>query len=123
MTAFDDEFVPLALEMITEDGKSVTFMTYPLSLHDATTGRTTLGRETNYTKFIIPPYAYEEKYINGDTVKSGDMKTGVAASGLGFVPNPSETKVIIDSVEWSIVNVNPIYSGEQIALYMLQLRK
>ena len=122
-TAFDDEFVPLALEMIEEDGKSVIFKTYPAAAYDPASGETVVGSVTSSSEKVIPPFHYEEKYINGDTIQLGDMQTGIAASGLAFVPDPSITKVVIDSAEWTIVNMNSIYSGEEIALYMLQLRK
>lgn len=123
MTEFDTDFVPMAVEMLAEFGKQVTFRVYPEAVYDPETGKNTIGEPADYTVKAIPPYSYEAKYIDGDTVLAGDMQTGIAASGLEFTPKPSETKVVIDSVEWSIVSVQPQYSGEQIAVYLIQLRK
>lgn len=122
-TEMDTEFVPLALEMIEEFGKTVEIKIYPDAVYDVVQGETTVGDYVRYVKKIIPPYPYEQKYINGDIIQMGDLQTGIAGSGLGFVPEPGLTTITIDSTVWKIVNMKPIYSGEQIALFLLQLRK
>lgn len=119
----DASLMSTAYSLIYRRGKTVVFKTYPAAVYDPTTGETTLGNSVDYTHKIIPPYPYSDKYINGDTIRAGDIQTGIAALGLLFVPDPSATKVVIDTIEWSIVNMQPVYSGEQIALYMLQLRR
>lgn len=122
-TELDEEFVPLALEMIDELGKTVEIKIYPAQTYDPTTGEATKGDYTRYVKKIIPPYPYQQKYINGDTIKQGDMQTGIAGSGLGFTPEPGLTEIFIDTQRWTIVNMMPIYSGEQICMFLLQLRR
>ena len=122
-TEFDREFVPLALEMINEFGKVVAIKYYPDAAYDPTIGETSEGDFTSYTKKVIPPYPYEQKFVDGDIVRAGDVQTGIAGSGLEFVPEPGLTKIIIDTLVWNIVNMKPIYSGEQIALFILQLRR
>ena len=122
-TALDRKFVPKVLSMIEKYGKTVEIKIYTDAVYAPTTGETTLGAYTRYVKKIIPPYPYEQKYVDGDIIKQGDLQTGIAGSGLGFTPEPGLTKITIDSLIWSIVNMQPIYSGEQIALFLLQLRR
>ncbi|MEN6306678.1 MAG: hypothetical protein ABFD91_02890 [Anaerohalosphaeraceae bacterium] len=112
-----------AYRLIESQGKTVTFRLYPTAAYNPATGETTLGDAVDYPRKIIPPYPYHSKYIDGDLVQVGDMQTGVAAFGLEFVPEPSTMKVIIDSKEWKIIHVQPVYSKEQVVLYMLQLRR
>lgn len=121
-TDLDDEMIPEVYSIIQELGKTAVFHNYTEEFYDPATGDRAQGNPTNYSLRVIPPYAYELKYINGDIIKVGDMQSGVAASGLEFTPRQG-MKVTIDSTVWQIVRTNPIYSGERIALYMLQLRK
>lgn len=122
-TILDRKFLPKVLQLIDRLGKTVVFRTYPDAAYDPETGETTLGDPLDYTKKIIPPYAYEQKYIDGDNVQAGDMQSGIAALGLEFTPIPSTDKLIIDTQEWNIVNSMPVYSGQQIAMYLFQLRR
>lgn len=115
--------IETAYRLIESQGKTVTFRVYPTAAYNPATGETTLGDAVDYQKKIIPPYPYHSKYIDGDLVQAGDMQTGIAASGLEFVPGPSTMKVIIDSKAWKIVDSQPVYSKEQVVLYMLQLRR
>jgi len=123
MTELDQDFVPLATELIDEMGKTVVFKTYPDAAYDEVEGETDLGDVVSYTKKIIPPFNYDQKYIDGEVIKVGDMQTGIAGQGLEFTPEPGLVEVIIDEQTWNIVNMMPLYSGEQIALFLLQLRK
>jgi len=122
-TSLDKKFLPMALRLVTKYGKLVQFDTYPDEVYTPSTGENVPGDSVVFYKKIIPPYGYEQKYVNGDSVQAGDMQTGIAASGLEFVPQPSLTKVTIDTKQWNIINMMPIYSGEQICMYLLQLRK
>jgi len=122
-TELDEEFVVLATEMIAEMGKTVVFRTYPDASYDAVEGVTTLGDMLSYTKKVMPPYAYKQKYIDGDVIQAGDMQTGIAGQGLEFTPEPGLIEIVIDEQTWNIVNMTPLYSGEQIAMFLLQLRK
>jgi len=115
--------IETAYRLIELQGKTVTFRLYPTAAYNPATGETSLGDAVDYQKKIIPPYPYRSQYIDGDLVQVGDMQTGIAASGLEFVPEPSTMKVILDSKEWKIVHVQPVYSKDQVVLYMLQLRR
>jgi len=120
-TALDTKMLAKAIKIINKLGKTVIFTMYPAASYDATTGKTTQGDSVSYSKKVIPPYDVELKYVDGDLIKVGDMLSGVAASGIEFTP-ANGAMVTIDSQVWEIVRVSPVYSGEQVALYLLQLR-
>ena len=121
-TALDVSISPKVLAIIERLGKTAVFMNFTEEVYDPTVGERIQGNATEYSLKVIPPYEYALKYIDGDIVKVGDMQTGVPASGLEFTPRQG-MKVTVDEIVWQIVRTNPIYSGERIALYMLQLRK
>jgi len=120
-TELDTEVLADVLEVLNEYGKEAVFTAYPASAYDPTTGEGAPGAAWEYSHRIIPPDAVALQHVDGDTIQSGDMVTGVAASGIEFTPSTA-VKVTIDSVMWSIVRVAPVYSGQRIALYVLQLR-
>lgn len=121
-TALDIKLSPKVLSIINRLGKTAIFHNYTEEVYDPTVGERLQGNSTDYSQKVIPPYEFALKYIDGDIIKTGDMQTGIASSGLEFEPRQG-MKVTIDDVIWQIIKTKPIYSGERIALYMLQLRK
>lgn len=122
MTQLDTVFLPLATELLTEYGKAATFHAYTGGSYTPSTGTGSPGSETQYSKKIIPPYNVDLSFVDGDTIRVGDMMTGLAAENLEFTPVEG-MKVTVESQAWSVVKVQPVYSGESIALYQLILRR
>lgn len=122
MTALDDEMVPLALELITEFGKSVTFIKVTLGAYNPATGEAAETGTTDYTQLVSPPSPFEERWVDGELIKKSDVYVLIAASGLTFTPS-TDFAVTIDTISYRVIAVEPIYSGESIAVYRLQLRK
>ncbi|HBG77501.1 MAG TPA: hypothetical protein DDW84_01445 [Phycisphaerales bacterium] len=121
-TKLDKKLRAKVLALIAKLGKSVVFVIQPQKDYDPTKGEAT-GLDPIYPiKKIIPPFEYESKYIDGDLIKVGDMQSGIAAKDLEFTPAKSMT-VCFDDMTWKIIRVMPIYTGQQIALYMFQLRR
>ncbi len=121
-TEFDTEFIALALELINEAGKQVAFKTVSQGAYDAATGKVAGGTVSTFSSKVSPPEAYHQRYIDGDTVQVGDVSIMLPSASAGFVP-AINTVVTIDGLEWRVVGFNPVYSGEQVALYKLQLRR
>lgn len=121
-TELDSEMLEEVDEIIAEFGKTVTFWVYGSEVYDPVTGKTSTGDATQYNKKVIPPYEVALRYVDGDLIQVGDMLTGVAAKDIEFTPAKG-MKVTIDSAIWVIQRVAPIYSGEWIPLYLLQLRR
>lgn len=121
-TKLDIKMRAKVVSVLNKLGKILTFWIYPAGSYDPATGDYTSGDAQQYNMKAIPPYAFEIKYIDGDVVRLGDLQTGIAAKNIEFTPQPG-IKVTINSELWAVLRVAPIYSGEQVAMYMLHLRK
>lgn len=118
-TELDLEFVPLALELIEELGKPVLF-TIETKTHDLT-GKVTVTGTASHTRNITPPEPFDSRYVDGTLIKQDDVQCYVAASGLPFTPAKG-IKVAIDGKLFHVEATRSVYSGEQVALYWMQLR-
>lgn len=122
MTVLDDKLVPKTLEIIKKFGKKLTFTTLSTQAYDPDTGDVTEGGSQTFEQLCSPPAAYERRFVDGETVKDGDMRTLVPASGLPFTIK-NGLKVEFDGTTWAIVSFSPLYSGDLRAAYRLQLRQ
>jgi hypothetical protein len=119
-TELDIKLIPKVLEIIQRFGFSVTLIT-PAQSYSVATGATTTTT-TSQTAYITPPEPYERKYVDGTSILAADLRTYMAASGLSGEPKPN-AKITISGRSYTIIPpVKPIMTGEQIALYELQLR-
>lgn len=120
MTELDDALVPAAAALLTQFGKTISIEEVT-KVYDETTGKTTIVVVATYT-----PKAALETYsialVNGDTVRHDDLKVTIAAQSLAFTPTIG-WKVTIDTVEWRILRVEPLYSGNLVAAWVMQLRR
>lgn len=65
---------------------------------------------------------YKDFSINGTSIKAGDKKYLLAASGLGCTPTTSDK--VVDTVgTYSVINVEPVGPGGVTLLYKVQGRK
>jgi hypothetical protein len=123
-TEFDLEFVLLALEMIEEFGKPVTWTSVAV---DGATYSPATGEgvpvETEYSVKVTPPQAFDPASLRtaaqfepGDTVAQGEMYVMLAAEGLAFTPKQHD-RVTIDGAVWQVTGVGPVYSGELVCAY------
>lgn len=120
MTDLDQDLVPAVLELITDFGKSMSFEVYSSQSYSEIASTVTRSTST-YVTLGLPPEKYDISYVDGDVVRFSDLKTMVAASGLQFTPTPG-MKVTFDSKSFTAVGVSPIYSGELVAAWEIQLR-
>lgn len=123
-TTLDTELIPEILEIIQELGITGTFTTQSSTdskTYNATTGSGTEST-TDYTEEISPILQYNERYIDGDLIQKEDSYIYLAASGISFTPI-KDMIVTILSIVWNVVEIKPIYTGEEIGAYKLQLRK
>lgn len=121
-TELDTELREAVEDILDELGKTITFWVYGTNTYDPATGKQTTGDANQYNKKAIPPFPAELRYVNGDVIRAGDLFTGVAAKDIEFTPEQG-MPVTIDSDIWAIEAVQPLRSGEQVCLYVLQLRK
>ena len=123
-TALDSTLPPRVLEIVNERGKTVT-ITVTSNTYSASTGKNSASSATTYPDLkISPPAPYESRHVDGTMIQAHDMHCILPASGLGFTPSiEDEITVTFDSVVWSVAGFDPMYSGDDVAAYKLQLRR
>ena len=123
-TALDTKLRAVALRLIDDYGQDAIFVVPTTSTYDPDTGATTETGPTEYTEKISPPRGYKANMIDGNVVQRGDRQAYIAASGLAFTSETGLEVRLTDAEEvWRIVGVQEIFSGEQIAVYVLQMRR
>ena len=78
--------------------------------------------DLEYSVKGLPPGEYRDYFGPNSLIKSTDLQTGFAAKDLAFEP-VNEMAVAFDGKEFSVNVVQPIYSGESVCLWLLNLTK
>lgn len=120
MTQLDDSLRPVAQDMIAQFGADATYTRRTAATYDAATGKTTETTGTTAVKVVIEQL--KKAFREGGTVQSGDMKGQIADSDLGFTPALGDT-LTVGGVEYRVEDTMPVYSGQQVAVHMLHLRR
>lgn len=121
MTRLDDTLVPKTKAILDDLGKSMI-----LAVKDDGTynpdGSVTGQVESTQTVAASPPIEYSSRLVDGDAIRQGDVQVFIAAQGLTLTP-AEKMSVTFDGQVWRAVGVKPVYSGDLIALWDLQLRR
>lgn len=120
-TSLDTKIRPKVKEILASYGKDVTVQTLSVREYDPTTGDTEESGEEAHVVKASPPWPVDLKYFDETTVEVGDAMIIIAAKDLPFTP-ANRQRVTIDSRKWHVVRHVPVYSGEQVAAYMLHIR-
>ena len=117
-TVLDTKMRLLAQSLIAKYGKTVYVVTDSAGVYDTSTGDAVITEATQTIKgvFATP----EQLGFGSGLVQQGKALFMIAARGLSVVPSPSD-KLLVDSVQWRILKVNPAFSGEQVAYYVLDV--
>jgi hypothetical protein len=123
MTSLDKVFRPLAVSLLGQFGKAVQYQGQQTSLYNANEG-TAENNPIVFTTFAqLSPVGGSSDTTNAALVV-GQILTSYMPS-VDFesaLVNPAAgDQVVIDSEAWTVVSVDPIYSGEQICLYKMTL--
>lgn len=126
MAAFDNTFRAVGTTLTSLFGFSGTYISIVDNGIDTSTGLPSLS-ENSQPITVTPPAEYKVEAIDGTIVQSHDMFTLVAGEAWDAVfpsiqPEIGD-KMTINNQEYAVVNPNPVYSGEQIAVYKIQLRR
>lgn len=127
MTELDDKFFPKVKTLIDRFGKSMTFKLKTAYTFDDVTGIGSDGGTTTVVAKASPPFPFSKnsfasEFVNNDLILAGDVEIYLAAKGLTF--NPVLVMVVtIDTIDWTAIRINPIYAGELIVVYQIQLRR
>ena len=118
--ALDTKMRAVANTLIERFGKSVQWTTYTDSVNP-TTG--TVDRTASAsTVTISPPVGPNSAYEPNQLLDLGEFEVMLAASAIIFTPKVGD-EVDIDSVTYTSIAVDSIYSGSQIAAFRVRLRR
>lgn len=128
-TTFDVSFRALAQKLVAKFGVSTG--TYTLITHGTMNDDTNKveGSTTNAQVITMsPPVSYKKEDIDGSLILSDDFKVYIAAPDFetAFGANAkvqTDDIVLINGITARVIEANPIYSGEQVAAYAVQLRR
>ena len=124
MTTALDTKLGLAVEnLLNTVGKAVEFDSAMFVEYDATDDTINRIGERRDTWLITPPAAYRRDQVDGATVLESDVQTYIRAKDIPFIPEAGRVRVRFDNEVWEIVTVTRIFSGDDVVLYELQLRK
>jgi hypothetical protein len=121
-TTLDTKLVPRAKALLDRYGMTVSVKARG-GTANYKTGEVESPGDSTYTGVkITPPFPYEHREIDGDTIRLGDAKSYLAAQDLSFTPIIG-MMLTIGSEMWAIVGVGVVRTGDSVALYQLQLRR
>jgi hypothetical protein len=119
MTQLDDDLVPAVKLLIEELGKVLTFHVQQTSF-DVATGTTVVNSAEEVSIRCAPPSDMEVAFAGRPARIAEGLVTYLPAQGLTFAPIFG-MDVSFDGRARKITRVRPVYSGEQIAVYVLDL--
>jgi hypothetical protein len=120
-TALDTRIPPRVATLIARLGMDAVFYVPGSSTYNPATREVTETGVTQYTEKVTPPQSMDY-YANGDTIRWGDRRIYLPASGLAFTPERG-MKVTLSSVAYRIEVAEPVRTGDSVAVYRLQLRR
>jgi hypothetical protein len=127
-TATDDRLGLLAYRIIEKFGDDATFNETPGTGYVPGTGENPQGTLRTWTRKLAPPWAVSH-FWRPDNVELGDAVSVVArwrpptdVEAVLFDPKPNY-RVTWQSVKYIINRVEPLWSGQLIAAWMLYMRK
>lgn len=122
MTAFDTKMRAVAVKLINKFGLDITW-TSESYVYDPLT-QEGIRTPTAVTVKASPPMKFSEKMVDGDVVQKDDFIIFLAATtveDLSFTPIIGGL-VEFNSKKFEVLNVNPVWSGEQVAAYEVHCR-
>lgn len=120
MSVLDAPLRGLAKNLIGKFGAEGLIEYTVTGSYNTTTGKASQSAPTSATASgTIEDFSRSE--IDGTTVLRGDFKWTIAAKDVTR-PSPNDM-VTLDSVRHTVISASSIYSGEQAALHVLQLRR
>ena len=93
--------------------------------YDPSTGVDVETTGNVYTAKCAPPASYNVNEINGSNILQGDVKLTIGTEAINgeSYKDLERATVEVNSKVFNVVNVNPIVSGEDTPIIILQLRQ
>jgi hypothetical protein len=118
-TALDGPLRSVAKALTAKFGKPGTIEYLSTGDYSPTTGKASQSTSVATVSGVVEDYSARE--IDGTLVLRGDVKWTIPAKDVTR-PAPNDM-VTLDSVRYTVIIARSYHSGEQEALYQVQLRK
>lgn len=131
MTELDEIFVPEALALLDEFGKAISYIHRTRGAKNLSTGKSSGTTSKHSVKAYPEEYSPRELVAGTGESKAsgilaGDKKLYIAAASfVGYADPTKDDAVEIASAtdRFTVMEVNRVWSGEEVALYILQVRR
>lgn len=118
-----DSAIALAQKLIKKNGQTVTLRGFTAGAAPDPAKPWKPGANTPVDQPAVAVFLnYEQKYVDGDTVRVGDQLVFMPASGLTSSPEV-EGLVLRGSEQWKIITIKPLSPNGQQIMYELQVRQ
>lgn len=117
--SLDTPLRKVAQTVLKQFGTSVTFRRVTGTAYNTTTRTMTPTTADTVVKGRLDEYKDREL---SDTIHAGDRKLTVAAADLAYTPSVDD-KVVIATVMYDIVRVEPQLATDLAAIHVVQLRR
>jgi hypothetical protein len=119
-TALDVRARASALRLLNKYGKTISYTHNGPASYNTATSRSTTWQHDDCFRQGIPNLADGTRYQMG--VLQDETVLLIAAAALSFEPTPLDA-VTFDGKTWTVRPVSPIYSGEQVALWYVAIKR
>lgn len=120
MTEFDEEFLPIADELIDEFGASIEFGQLGLGAYNPATGRNLPTDALAPAKAIIGTGRHRTR--SGGLVEGAELTLFMAGAKLPGGVKP-ESRAKVNEVTYKVAHSEGTYSGQEVALWTIWLSK
>lgn len=87
------------------------------------------NEQTQYSMFAAPPFPVTQREADGTSILVGDLKTIVSAEAVEAANMPIDLSkdvtvtAVVAGRAYELYKIEPVYSGDQVAVYTLYLRR
>lgn len=120
--ALDGMMRSVAKSLIGTFGTTATITTHTGGNYDPITDGTVPGSDVQVVVPCSPPEEYKNYVIDGTRIQTGDMKILIPALVYATSPVTAQTITIRGQI-YKIISVIPVSSGNQEAVWEVQLRR
>lgn len=118
-TALDSSIAQIVVKVLTTMGITITIDVDTVT-NNQLTGTASISTST-YTVKATPPEAYAAHLVNGDSVQANDTRIFIA--GVQSFTPVLNMRVTLGGLEHRVIRCTGVYSGDDVALWELQLRR
>lgn len=127
MTDVDDKAIAAAKRLRDRTGKSLSIEVFDY-VENPSEGRVTESAVVGspFTVKALPPVAFALRLVDGDTIRSDDLRLFLVNDSLGFTPKVGDDggfRPTIDGDKYTAIGLEPKYSGENIVGWWAHLRR